>query len=211
MARESKRRRDERRFGRPERLADKAIHSEWYPPYWATNYADEMAPWKAMVDDLKFRIATTTVIAAENVGEYLYAVTDKEEWDFTEDFPSCVPPFRHFLIELKRPSRIFSKGQVKPLENGFPDSWGWQCEVDSREEFTRKLREPDLITKRLSAIKAQYEKLCRTADHDAILQALSSVDQHAAIERLGVVERTTVMLAYALKTMGSSQDITTRN
>jgi hypothetical protein len=34
MARESKRTRDERRFGKLERLADKAIQGKWHMPIW---------------------------------------------------------------------------------------------------------------------------------------------------------------------------------
>jgi hypothetical protein len=48
------------------------------------------------------------IIAADNVCEYMYAGTDKEEFILSEDFPNAAPPFALFFMESRRPSAIRS-------------------------------------------------------------------------------------------------------
>lgn len=65
-----------------------------------------------------------TVIVADNVCEYFYAVNDKEVWNLS-DFPNIAPPFEHFFIEMKKPSKIVSTEYgVTPWADERPSQWG---------------------------------------------------------------------------------------
>lgn len=90
MARENKTRRDERRFGRPERLADIA----------------QVAPWVLSSDEPEempgsFRrlIRESVSVDAQNVAEYVASHTEKD-WLWTE-LPSCRLPFPVMFLESR--------------------------------------------------------------------------------------------------------------
>lgn len=72
------------------RLYDKILAENWVRP------KDR--------DDLR----RATVISADQVTEYYYAINDKERWNLT-DFPNLAPPFTNFFIETKMASKINSR------------------------------------------------------------------------------------------------------
>lgn len=45
-------------------------------------------------------------IIVDDVSEYLYAGTEQEEWDWSEDFPNLAPPFPIFWMEAIAPKLI---------------------------------------------------------------------------------------------------------
>lgn len=62
-------------------------------------------PASAWLDYLR----RATVIVADNVAHYLYAVTDQEVWNVETDFPNLAPPFENFWLEHRFPSRGVSR------------------------------------------------------------------------------------------------------
>jgi len=64
------------------------------------------------------------VIVGDNIAEFYYAGTDKENWDVNHDFPGLVPPFPQFWIEWCRPSTVRSEvhGVSDPATTTFPFS-----------------------------------------------------------------------------------------
>jgi hypothetical protein len=74
------------------------------------------------------------VFVADNVAEYLYAVTDQEHWG-PGDFPCVAPPFGLFFIEWGRPSRVLSEeyGQVDVTDT-VPAHTGWLLTATERED-----------------------------------------------------------------------------
>ena len=61
--------------------------------------------WARPEDQDSLRRAT--VISADQVTEYYYALNDKEVWSM-RDFPNLAPPFQNFFIETKRATKINS-------------------------------------------------------------------------------------------------------
>lgn len=60
-------------------------------------------------------------IRIDNVTEFYFAGTDKEEWDLSRDFPYLIPPFDKVWLETNRPTIINSSvhgsmqwGRVRP-------------------------------------------------------------------------------------------------
>ena len=49
------------------------------------------------------------VFRIDNVAEYFFAGTPKEEWDICEDFPCLAPPYPVFWMEYKMPKTIISE------------------------------------------------------------------------------------------------------
>lgn len=94
MARESKAKRHERRFGKPERLVDMIFTHHWRL---SPGFGPEVA---SMVD----RITSATVIDASNVVEY-FSQNPEKDWKWT-DLPASRCPFRYALVEYK-PSWVF--------------------------------------------------------------------------------------------------------
>jgi hypothetical protein len=83
-----------------------------------------------------------TVLVADNVTEYYYAVSDREVWEL-EDFPNVAPPFSTFFIETRRPTCIRSEGVIldwnqcrnpgHPKTATRPTRWGaWITVLDRR-------------------------------------------------------------------------------
>lgn len=109
MARESKRKRDERRFGKPERLADLILNTPpegWVLlPHMRRNLG-EMAP---VVAEIQGDVARAQVIVADNVSDYFF---DHEQnyWVYKRDFPCVAPPWPTFFVEMRRPPRVRYEG-----------------------------------------------------------------------------------------------------
>jgi hypothetical protein len=130
MARESRRKREEKRFGRPERLADMVLCTP--PDHWQlgpfvysmlTRGAVERSAVVKAIETIREDVARATVIAADNVMKF-YFDHDKCEWDFHEDFPCSSPPFDLFLIEFGTPCTItVEHGEVRPT-SGMPQFSG---------------------------------------------------------------------------------------
>jgi hypothetical protein len=182
------------------RLADKVAILKWSPPSWFLGHGDELREsWLAMADVLKTGIGEAIVIAAENVGEYLFAVTPQEEWDFIKDFPCCAPPFPCVFVEFRRPSRINSEGRILSTQRNMPPSWGWFIEASTFEDVAGRLAEPEAHQRQVQSLSAQLISLAPFVDRSRIDAALASADIQAAIQQLGNTERTFVALVQALK------------
>lgn len=76
---------------------------------------------------LQQEVATSRIIVADNVAEFLYAESDQETWDYGTDFPTMAPPFPRFFIEWKKPSRLNSTDLGVRSADGFPEMMGALC------------------------------------------------------------------------------------
>lgn len=103
MARESRRKRDEKRFGKPTRLADIFVSTP-AEKFLMSDASREMG----CIENIRFLqndIAGSTIIVADNVMDF-YAENPQEFWDYERDFPSCMPPFTSFVIEMHGPAKM---------------------------------------------------------------------------------------------------------
>lgn len=102
MARDSKRKRDEKRFGKPERLAD-IIHSGsvWAPDNVKEVYGDftDFVSARFMAD---FSLATH--IDAQNVFDFCEKHYQGKVLDFHRDVPNYMPPFNPVFVEFQQES-----------------------------------------------------------------------------------------------------------
>ena len=130
MARENKRNRDAKLFGRPERLADILVHSP--PDSWNLNPFLHLAAQKGIlkredflqtIAKIQTEIVQATVIVADNVNRFYYD-HDKCEWDFKTDIPNCAPPMDRFLIELRTPPTIRVEDGIERTTEGMPEISG---------------------------------------------------------------------------------------
>lgn len=126
MARESKRRRDEKRFGKAERLADRILHADRMIPGAFTDNVDppdriSVHEWQKCVDALVVEANKSTVVIAGNVVDYFCGAFQSKHFDWSKDLPSITPPFPSMFVEMDFP------GTGLP---GFPEtmrppkSWG---------------------------------------------------------------------------------------
>lgn len=205
MARESKRKRDERRFGRPERLADMVFHSEWRVPSYCNSLMDDPKSREQMasnIQEIKKKIPEAKMFVADNVSEYFYAQNAKEDWVFADDFPSVLPPFKEMFIEFCRPSRLFSEGKTLSTER-FPERWGWHLTVESRDEVLARTGTEEERGNMLKYLRNQLDEIFPLVDQSAILAARGD---EAKMKALGIREKTFLMLGaqYRLMTQGHS-------
>lgn len=126
MARESKRKRDERRFGKPERLADRIISQELYcsESVQATFSQEE---WLERCKLFKSSISMIPIIESSNITDYFFD-GHQESWSLP-DFAPLYPPYGAFFIETSRPApRVanpIKRGVSSFLEmDDYPDAWG---------------------------------------------------------------------------------------
>src|SRR4051812_30829142 len=113
MARENRAKRDAKRFGTGNTLAD-AIHcgdTKWRcMPYWGREEEEEAAQY---IKRLKVAIPNSKVVVADNVGEYYYATNTKSTWDINEDINCAAPPFDNMFIEIGRPTKVSCGNKVR--------------------------------------------------------------------------------------------------
>jgi hypothetical protein len=81
------------------------------------------------------RTAAIPVLLADDAAERLFAGSPREYWDFRRDFPDCTPPFPRFVVEMARPSRIYSSTMGLNAPDGLPDRWAWYLEAWGRAEL----------------------------------------------------------------------------
>src|SRR5262245_7250393 len=93
------------------------------PPVWWANVKPEIITQH--LGWLKAGLFQAELFCIDNVAEYFYAGTPKEEWDPQEDFPCLAPPYSTFWMEYRRPSRLVSEetgitsNKHMPLSVGF--------------------------------------------------------------------------------------------
>lgn len=73
--------------------------------------------------DLLDGIRAATAVVADNVSEFLFQTSSQQNWEWTKDFPCCVPPFRRTWVECKRPEFINNEGRREDSDH-FPLRWG---------------------------------------------------------------------------------------
>lgn len=130
MARESKKNRDEKRFGKPERLADIILSAtektEWWLPGWATTGAPQMVIdyyWNTIVR-IQHSLRTCPVIDVTGAAR-AYWDHPKDVWT-EQDFPNVAPPFDQFFIEAAHPGMIaIDDGRIVKPASWVPDRWGF--------------------------------------------------------------------------------------
>lgn len=129
MPKLGKRKRDERRLGKPVRLADIALARDvagWTVSPWIIHSGNrdvwQMA-WESIAR-VRRTIAGCSVIVADNVGTYFYE-HPQQYWTYREDFPNSAPPFSSFFIELGRPGRLVLEDGDGPPGDWMPDRWGF--------------------------------------------------------------------------------------
>lgn len=102
MARESKRKREEKRFGRPKTLADTLAQCRWRDLV-PRALDDSLSGGVDLSRDAIKNVASeATVVCADNVVEYVESCP-KEEWNLREDLPNPLPPFRYVIVEYSAP------------------------------------------------------------------------------------------------------------
>jgi hypothetical protein len=130
MARENKQAREERRFGKPERLADLILASEdrkqWLIAPWALQGAStEMLDyyWDT-VCKIRHALISCKVIDVTN-GCRIYWDHPQDVW-LHSDFPSVAPPFPEFFMEASHPGTITIEGgrRAEPAK-WCPARWGF--------------------------------------------------------------------------------------
>lgn len=101
------------------RLLDLILADRMRPPHWwRYDSVEDRDKWDGLRDRIIEQASVATLLVADNVAEYIYAGTDKEQWD-KEDFPNAAPPWPEFFIEYRRPSKINSLGKTTS-SNGVP-------------------------------------------------------------------------------------------
>jgi hypothetical protein len=149
MARESRRKREARRFGSPERLVDILLGTP--PRRWkltpalhasASRGAMRLEDMIRGVEKLQADVAAAAVVSADNVCAY-YFDHPKCEWDFGEDFPCCRPPMDDILIEFRTPPKIRVEGGVEQSTAGMYDVGGCLFHVTEAETLRRMMPVPD--------------------------------------------------------------------
>jgi hypothetical protein len=70
------------------------------PPAWCDNLAK--LDRRATAEIFK----ECEILSIDNVAEYYWSGTDKEEWDVMQDFPNLAPPFHNFWMEYQFPTSI---------------------------------------------------------------------------------------------------------
>lgn len=114
MARECKRKRNERRFGRPERLADSAISTP--AGGWLCHPGLPTNPALQAIECLRAEIASAAVIVADNVSKY-YWEQAKDYWTYKNDFPCVAPPFDKLFIEYATPKVYVLGDETRPIRS----------------------------------------------------------------------------------------------
>lgn len=158
MARENRTKRDERRFGKPERLADKLILSElptkspnaWtIPGFWEfMPYRDVLAHLDLLLVQCQLLIEKSYIVDMNNVASYYYEVNGLEHWDYLTAFPNCRPSFEYIFLETKRPDFCRIGTKIERFDAGFPHQWGVLVESLDASQLPRG-GQIDLITTNL--------------------------------------------------------------
>jgi hypothetical protein len=141
MARENRRKREERRFGRPERLADiildrppeRWLLSPFVHAHLVAHPADGQAVGKAILD-LQQKVARAAIIRADNVASF-YFDHPKWDWNYHTDFPCSAPPFESFFIECRTPPSMVIEGGERRPTAGMPSCFGWLFRADEAKDF----------------------------------------------------------------------------
>jgi hypothetical protein len=130
MARENRRKREERRFGRPDRLVDiiLAPDVDLGQPIWLSRDPDVAEMAGHSLDVFRVALVGCPVVVMDNVAEYYYSFCEKSRWDCEHDFPGCRPPFDRFFLEARRPSIFRDESGVAPFDPWFPSHWGFLVE-----------------------------------------------------------------------------------
>jgi hypothetical protein len=89
------------------RMADWVLASDrlTFPPWWRGR---DLAPYAGHLEWLQEALGRAAVVVVDNVAEYFYAGTDKEEWDGEKDFPCLAPPFPVLWMEYRAPRKVVS-------------------------------------------------------------------------------------------------------
>jgi hypothetical protein len=127
MARENKRNRDERRYGKLDRLIDKIpgfTLDHLGTPLWKPSgeHANRIA--LQTLEELQEFLASSHLFVIDNVSAYYYGQTEKVEWDVERDFPNCRPPFDRMFLESKRPPVYMDHRGTQIFDASFPEAWG---------------------------------------------------------------------------------------
>lgn len=160
MARESKRTRDERRFGKTERLADlvlaNADKSQWKIPPFATDgaSAEILGHYWTTIESIRKSIADCPVIEASSACR-LYWDHPQDVWE-AKDFPSVAPPFPEFFVEAGHPGTItVGSGHEIQLAKWVPKRWGFLFRA---EESKSGVKFPDANYKTMKADFVDIER-----------------------------------------------------
>lgn len=70
------------------------------------------APPSTNVNAFRDKVRASTIVVADNVQAYLYALK-QEEFDISKDFPCIAPPFASWFMEAKRPPIVRSEDPDK--------------------------------------------------------------------------------------------------
>lgn len=126
MARENKRTRDERRYGKTERLADQIMCGAIGPPSYIRE--GEAVGWDGLRDVFMDRISRIPLISADNVVDYAFSHTESIcKWD---TIPAVPPPFPEFFVEASGPWDLI--GGIAQF-----GVWFYECDESTAQGFIR--------------------------------------------------------------------------
>lgn len=203
MARESKKARDERRFGRG-RVIDIVMGGEWRYPYWFSPTDSEMEDLRNWRDTMRGKAATAKIVAADNVCEFLYANNPKEEWHPEKDFPCCAPPASTIFIEMTRPSRILSGDSVISPDR-LPEMWGWLFQFADRNEYLQMACNGDWKKEAIRNLEDNLSTLYKIIDMPSVERAMA-MPAGEADQSLGDAEKQFIALGMAYKAIQGNID-----
>jgi hypothetical protein len=131
MARENRRARDEKRFGKPERLADRLDlgRNQWVSPPWLLGCSrEQFAAWETYVRMFSI-VEKCPVVTIDNVSQYVFDnFNEKFGCVHADAFPCLRLPFPVMWIESARPARFLDfDSNSREFPGGFPRRWGWLC------------------------------------------------------------------------------------
>jgi hypothetical protein len=121
LARENRRHREEKKFGKAERFAD--IICATPPESWRCIPPTSEA--RAAIARLRGELPRLPIIDASNVMDY-YAAHEQQEWDYDADTPCAAPSFVESWIEMRCPDVILTAGGPDRRAPNHPEMVGFR-------------------------------------------------------------------------------------
>lgn len=106
-----------------------AFDAELHPESVDTRRLTERLRTSATLSELHQELfSVVPVLIADELANYVYTVTDQEQFDFRQDFAAIKPPLETDIVfvEMNRPPKVISEKYAAPLPSDFlPQQWGF--------------------------------------------------------------------------------------
>ena len=141
MARESRQKRYEKRFGRPERLADfirAGSFAEWPNFPYADGETAHNEAWRRDINT----ICSEKLIECSNVAEYAHTLSGKGI--YTDVIRNAMPPFRRCAVEYRIPE---GRSKQVRLAGWAFENWEFKSEEDVPSDVVALFEPGELVAK----------------------------------------------------------------